>query len=358
MRYREAHRATVLLTALVLGAGAAGCSAARVDKAGGSAAAKAEPLALTLAAHDRDYAYGTFAKAVAGLSNGSMRVKIATNWRDVPGRAGIDYERGIVADVRSGRVPLGIIGARVWDTLGVRSFQALVAPFLIESLDLEGRAIQTEFAARALATLSRQGVVGIALLPGPLRRPFGVRRALVGPNDYKGGTIGIRPGGVAETTFDALGGVARGYAPADVSGLDGAELDLLVIAADAFDRRSRPLTGNVVFWPKPQTIIMNRAAFERLTPRERSVLRRAGREAIGPELRRDADDERYERSLLCNVHTVRIARASPSARRALQAKVRPVYRLLNESTLTKAWIAQIKRMREHYATGIDTVRCP
>jgi TRAP-type C4-dicarboxylate transport system substrate-binding protein len=350
------HRqAAVLSTSLALAAATAGCTGSHLDKAGGSRGVK-PPLVLKLATHDDDYAYGSFAAAVAKLSGGSMRIKIATNWRATGDPTEIDYERGIVTDVRSGKVPLGIVGVRVWDTLGVPAFRALVAPFLIESLDLEARAIEGEHGRRALPSVSRRGVVGIALLPGLMRRPFGITRALVKPSDYDGAKIGIRPGRAAAATIAALGGVGRSFLAGDVSGLDGAELDLLVISTDVLDSPSRPLTGNVVLWPKAQTIVMNRAAFRRLTAEQRAILRRAGRAALEPELKRDARDERYLRSLLCNSETP-VVMASAADRAALRRAVASVYRSLERDPDTKSWIAQIRRMRKTAATGTDVVRC-
>jgi TRAP-type C4-dicarboxylate transport system substrate-binding protein len=252
-------RATPALVAVVLVAAATACGGAGVDKAGGPAATK--PVVLTLAAHDDDYAFGSFAAAVERISGGSMRINVVNSWRNYE----VDYERGIVDDVRTGRVQLGIVGVRVWDTLGVTSFRALVAPFLVDSLPLERRALESPLAGRALAGVERRGVVGIALLPGRLRRPFGITRALVGPEDYEGATIGVRIGGVARATFRALGATARGYVSGGLSGVDGADLDPATIVLDGYDEPSRTLTANVVLWPKAQTIVMNRKAFATLT---------------------------------------------------------------------------------------------
>jgi len=352
MGYGSGRRqATTLFIAIVLAPGAAGCAGSHPDKAGGSASPK--PVVLALATHDDDYAYGTFADAVERVSKGSMRIRVVNNWRD----SDADYERAIVSDVRAGKVPLGIVGVRVWDTLGVPSFRALVAPFLIDSIDLEGRALASGFAPRALAAVSRHGVVGVALLPGLLRRPFGITRALVRPRDYRGATIGVRPSGVASTTVAALGGVARNNPPGDLSMLDGMEVDLLVISTDTLDRRSRPLTGNVVLWPKAQTIVMNRAAYARLTPGQREILRRAARAARSAELARDAHDERYLRSLLCTAGTLPVATATPSDLAALRAKVAPVYRALERDSFTKVWMRQIRRMRATSTAHPQSVRC-
>jgi TRAP-type C4-dicarboxylate transport system substrate-binding protein len=345
------RQATTLFIAVVLVTAAAGCAGSHSDKAGGSASPK--PVVLALATHDDDYAYGTFAAAVERVSNGSMRIRVVNNWRD----SDADYEKAIVSDVRAGKVPLGIVGVRVWDTLGVPSFRALVAPFLIDSLGLEGRALASGFAPRALEAVSRRGVIGVALLPGLLRRPFGITRALVRPRDYRGATIGVRRSGVASETIAALGGVARINAPSDLSGLDGMEIDLLVISTDTIDRRSRPLTGNVVLWPKAQTIVMNRGAYARLTPGQREILRRAARAARSAELERDAHDERYLRSLLCTAGTLPVATATASDLAALRAKVAPVYRALERDPFTKAWMRQIARMRATSAARPASVQC-
>ena len=329
---------------------AAGCGGGRVDKVGSPVE---KPLVLTLAAHDDDEAYGTFAAAVDRLSGGSLRIRIAENWRVTGTRRELDYERGIVADIRRGTVPLGIVGVRVWDTLGVRSFQALVAPFLIDSLALEGKALRSPLVLQALAGVRRDGVVGIALLPGRLRRPLGITRLFGGPTDYRDAKIAIRLGTVAEATFRMLGASPKGYIPGDVAGFDGAETDPLTITENGYDQGTRGLTSNVVLWPKPQTIVMNRKAFDALTPRQRQILAEAGRDALAPELARIARDQRLGVSILCSDDWFRLATATPADVAALRKAVQPVYDRIERNPLTRRWIAEIERKR----TVPDVVRC-
>ena len=281
-RALERRALGAVLTAAVLAALAAGCSVSHADKAGGSRPAK--PLVLTLAAHDDDEAYSTFAAAVERLSHGAIAVKIIGNWGVTGDRRELDFERGIIGAVRAGKVQLGIVGVRIWDTLGVDAFQALVAPFLIDSLELERRAIESPLASRALAMVEQHGVVGIAVLPGRLRRPLGITRPLIGVEDYRGAKIGTRPGAIARRTFRALGAQPATYVPTLLSGFDGAENDPLTIAENSYDEGARALTGNVVLWPKPQTIVMNRRAYDSLRPAQQRILRAAGREAVVPEL--------------------------------------------------------------------------
>jgi TRAP-type C4-dicarboxylate transport system substrate-binding protein len=348
--------ARAVLSPLVLIAAAvaaSGCGTRNVDKAGGQPPAR--PLVLTLAAHDEDEGYSSFAAAVARLSGGALRIRIALDWRASGDRREIDYERGIVADVRAGRTQLGIVGARVWDTLGVTSFQALLAPFLIDSLDLEGRALESPFAARALARVDRSGVVAIALVPGRLRRPFGVTRVLRGPRDYRGAVMGLRLGAVAAATYRALGASPKGYIPGDLSGFDGTDLDPLTVTQNDYDARARAMTRNVVLWPKPQTIVMNRRAFARLTPDERRILVAAGRVALAPELTRIARDQQLGLSSLCAVG-FSLATASRADRARLASVVRPVYDRIQRNAFTRRWIAEIRGMRA--TSTADVARCP
>ena len=349
---RRGAQAALLLMVLF----GAGCDNQHLDKAGGSAPEK--PLVLRLAAHDDDYAYGTFAAAVARLSAGSMRISVVPNWRVTGDRREIDYEVGTVSDVRRGRVPLGIVGVRVWDMLGVDSFQGLLAPFLVDTLALERRALASPLARRALASVERKGVIGIALLPGRLRRPLGITRPLIRPQDYHDAMIGVRPGDVAKATFDALGARAKGYVPVELSGFDGVELDPLTITENNLDVEARALTANIVLWPKAQTVVMNRAAFRALSPDRRKILEDAGREAVAPELARIARDQLFGLKTLCGYGGVRLASARPADLAALRRAVQPVYAGLEDDPLTKQWIDSILSFRAESPTPPDTLRCP
>ena len=328
---------------------AAGCHGAGGTKAGGSRHATAKPLTLTLFTGDSLFA-PEYAAAVERLSGGAIRIEIT-----VAGNAPA-YETKTVEAVRTGKAQLGSVGARIWDGLRVTSFRGLVAPFLIDSLGLESRVLEGPLAARMLAGLDRAGVVGLAVLPGPLRRPLGLSRRLVGPADYRRATIAIRLGGVARATFRALGATIKGYnighLPATA---DGAELDSNTIAQNGYDAQARALTANVVFWPRPQTIFINRSAFERLTPAQREILRRAGRETVAPELARVERDETAALASICNRGKVTLVTASPAALAALRATVRPVYAELERDPFTAALLRQVERLRAH--APADVLRC-
>ena len=195
----------------------------------------------------------------------------------------------------------------------------------------------------------------MALLPGPLRRPFGVSRALAGPEDYRGATIGIRPGGVAKAAFGALGAAAKGYVPGALDGFDGAELDPTTIVYSDFERGA--ITANVVLWPKPYSIVMNREAFAALTPEQRELLSRAGREALAPELRQIERDEAEALSDVCRRGRPTLVTATDSERAALREAVQPVYDELERDALTRDLLAEIGELRGDDTAPLESPGC-
>ena len=137
------------LAALGLLAGGCGSSASKA-----TGARSEEPVTLTLAnpnAGDADV--GAWMKAVERLSEGSIRIELRSDWRADEAQA----ERGTLADVHAGKVDIAKIAARAWDTLGVTSFQALHAPFLVDSLELERRVLTGPLGAEMLAGVRDAG---------------------------------------------------------------------------------------------------------------------------------------------------------------------------------------------------------
>lgn len=333
--------AGLALVAVAIAAAATACTGSG-DKAGGGSDG-GPPLVLTLESEDDVQLTPApeFAAAVARVSAGSLRIELVRAGRSTE----VDFERGVVDDVRRGKAQLGLVGVRVWDTLGVPSFRALVAPLLVDSLELERRVLASALPVQMLGGVERAGVVGIAVLPGPLRMPLGVTRAFVSPGDYRGATMGTRVAGVARTTFRALGARPRSTASGDLSGLDGIELDPTTIHYNGFDERRGWLTTNVVLWPKPYSIVMNRRAYDSLTSRQQELLRRAGREAATPERRQLARDAATALARVCAAGKLRLVEASPAELAALRRAVRPVYDELERDPETAGALREIADLR-------------
>jgi TRAP-type C4-dicarboxylate transport system substrate-binding protein len=328
----------VALTAVALVAVAVGCAGSGGDKAGGGSPGK--PLVLTLESEDDLSLTGApeFAEAVERVSEGAMRIQL------VPAGRGTErlWEKGVVEDIRGGKAQLGIVDARVWDTFGVKAFQGMLAPLLVDSLELERHVLESQLAMQMLESVERAGVVGIALLPGPLRQPFGISHPLLGPDDYRGTTMGMRPSGLVRTVLRALGARAKVYVPGVLSGLDGTDSNPKAIDYNSWEGS---LTTNVVLWPKPYTIVMNREAFDALTSEQQAVLRDAGRAAIAPELDETVYDSSESLRSACARGTLTLVSASAAEVAALREAMQPVYQELESDPKTRELIAGITEMR-------------
>jgi len=336
----------------VLAIGAAACSSGSLDKAGGP---DSKPVVLTLADGEGDISNAQpFADAVSTLSHGSLRIKIAGDWRpDDP-----SYETGLIKDVQAGKAQLGITASRAFDTVGISSFEALQAPFLIDTYLLERKVLDSAIPATMLQGLGPHGLVGLAVLPGPLRRPLGFTRPLIAPSSYRGATIGIRASEVTADIFDALGAIPiapeRSAAGDNIAGLTGIESHATGID-QGFATPGASLTGNVVFEPRPNVIFMSQHAFGSLTASQRGVLYQAAARARAAGVYEGNDTASMVD--LCR-RGLKIVSASPADMAGLRAAVQPVYRSLDSNSATRAFIDEITAMRQAIGGSPDAVTCP
>ena len=178
-----------VLASALLGAFAAGCSVSGnddADKAGGSDAPVVLRLAVADDADQPDAPFARyFARRVSALSDGSVRVRVV--W-DAAGQDSPGYELGIARLVRNGDFELGWMGARAWDRMGIKSFQALQAPFLVTDHELLGRITTGPLATRMLRGLDGHGFVGLAVVPEHMRYAFGAKKTAGIPRRLRRGT--------------------------------------------------------------------------------------------------------------------------------------------------------------------------
>src|SRR5215216_7325953 len=168
-RARLATVALAVVAAVV--AGGCGGGGGSGDKAGGSG----EPVVLRMANAYGDLQTGPviehFVSQVKARSGGNLRLQVASTWGDYAD----DAEQQVVRAVAAGKADLGWAGARVFDTMGVTSFQALQAPMLIDSYALEQAVLTSDISARMMDGLDKVGVHGLGVLADGLRRPIAVK---------------------------------------------------------------------------------------------------------------------------------------------------------------------------------------
>jgi TRAP-type C4-dicarboxylate transport system substrate-binding protein len=332
---------------------AAGCTAAAGggDKAGGGGAPVVLKMAEGTATFETDPAVADFVRRVQELSAGALRINVVPEW----GAGPPDGEQQTVRDVGAGKADLGSVGTRVFDTLGVNSFQALTAPMLIDSYPLERAVLSSEVPEQMLAGLQEAGVVGLGVLANGLRRPIAVNGPFLGPADWRGIVFDA-----SRSEGQAEGLRALGARSTDVTGaalteglkngeVQGAENNLLVYRVNGRETAAPYVTANVTLWPKMTALLANRDSFSRLTVEQREWLRRAAHDSA---LASTGLFEREDGIVadLC-ASGARFANASQGDLAALRQAFAPVYASLEQDPQTKSFIQRIEALKQVTPAG-------
>ncbi len=352
MRPKTADRRTrPLLLAALAALAVAGCAGADSDKAGSENKPKATVLTL---ANGNDDARNLepFAAEVERLSGGALRIEFKNAWR----AGDPNYETRVIRDVQAGKADLGWAGSRAFDDVDVASFDALHAPLLIDSYQLQRKVLESPVVPEMLDGLEPLDLVGVGVLPGPIRKPLGVSR-LLAPEDYEGRTVAFQRSQVAEETLRALGARAAEIPSAGaIDAYDGIEQHVSSIAGNEYDKVATYLAANVNLWPRPVVLFMNQKEFEGLDDRQRSALRGAARAALPATIALERADEEEGAAVLCR-RSVRFVMADEADLEALGRAVQPVYDRLERHAGSSAAIAQIRAMRSDAASPPDAPAC-
>jgi TRAP-type C4-dicarboxylate transport system substrate-binding protein len=335
-----------LLAATITSAITAGCSfshaSSGADKAGGSNAPTVLRLAVTDTSDQPDGpAAKYFAARMAKLSHGALRIDIRFQ---AAGDKTADVEQRTVRMVQAGKFDLGWVGARAWDELGVTSFEALQAPFLITSYPLLDRVVTSGIADKMLDSLRSQQVIGLALIPDELRHPVGLEHPLVSLAELSGARVRVSPSRVTRSLIRALGAIPVEVANAKMASvvgrhqIDGAELALGNAPSNG------TVTANVTFFGKALTLFAAREAFQRLTTQQRDLLMEAAKQTLKHVIA-TSPTERALAAAFCRQSGARIVLASTSQLAALARASRPVFAELERNAETSSFIAKIRRLR-------------
>ena len=204
---------------------------------------------------------------------------------------------------------MGWVGARALEGVGVTSFQALLAPLLVDSYELEAAVFEEGIAEQMLADITEQmladgdeaGLTGIAVLPGPLRKMMGIAQPFTAPADFADQVVGYSGGPLAERSLEALGAqpqLVAGSTP--LEGLDALDYHLAAIYGNFYFEQADYVTGNLNVWPRPVVVVMNADVFATLSADHQAALREAGVAASGGALEASSAGEAEAASGLCN----------------------------------------------------------
>ncbi|MEA2247218.1 MAG: C4-dicarboxylate-binding protein DctP [Solirubrobacteraceae bacterium] len=280
-----------------------------------------------------------FARQAKALSGGSVKVEAVYR---AAGEDPDDWDQQVSRMITGGKLDGGVLPARAWDTEGVSTLRALNAPFLVTSEAAVARIVTSPLAAELMSGLDEAGVVGLALMPDGLRHPFGIDKPFRAPEDFRGS-------GIRSPRSDTVYGLLRalGAEPDDYVGTDHqAEIDAgrLAGAETSFALSSSlPLkfaTGNVTFFPKVNTLVVNTDAWEDLSDEQRNVLRRAAERTRTWAIDDEVPDAEATRSF-CE-RGGRIVMAKPQQVQALKRAAQPVYAELERDPVTAELVDKLR----------------
>jgi TRAP-type transport system periplasmic protein len=333
----------------------AACSDPARDRAGGHAADQVRVLTF---AQEGGGAPGTallsWAEQVRSLSGGSLRVEFRNAWR----MGEPDFEVRTVGDVRDDKVDLAWVGARVFDRVGVTSFQALLAPMLVDSQTLQEEVFTAGLPNRMLEDLEPSGVVGLGVLPGPMRKVMGVSKPFLSPADFAGTVIGMQDSDLTSRTLTAWGATPKPVpSSAKLTGLDGYEQQLGSIMGNNYGSGAKYVTANLNLWPRPLVMIASPRLFDDLSAdQQRALKTAAARSWRAVQSAARSEDESSATTLCADGMNLAVAPAADLA--LLRAAVDPIYRGLDNDPQTHAWLEQIRALKASLAGGPDTASCP
>jgi TRAP-type C4-dicarboxylate transport system substrate-binding protein len=268
-------------------------------------------------------------------------------------------EQQVVRGVAAGTFDLGFAGTRIFDTLGVRSFQALTAPMLVDSYPLERAVTGSGIPRQMMAGLGPLHVTGLGVLADGLRKPIAAGAPLLGLRDWRGITFAsFRSQGQAEA-IRALGArVSNLFGPPLNQALAGGtvqgfEKNLLVYHENNMEAEAPYVTANVNLWPQTLAVIANPGRLAGLTPRQRGWLDQAARDAATRSTAL-ADGDPGLLASLCKSGT-RFANASAADIAAMRKAFAPVYAHLEQDPQTRTLIAEIGRLKDQTPPGAALV---
>ncbi|MEV6107916.1 TRAP transporter substrate-binding protein DctP [Streptomyces sp. NPDC051940] len=332
----------------------AGTACESRDRAGGSAGTEATVLTLAnIGGTIRPGQLEEWAREVRRRSKGSLRIEFRDEYREGEKNA----ETATVQDVRQNKVDLAWVGVRVLDRVGAPDFQALLAPLLVDSYELQAAVFEAGVADRMAAGLADAGLHAVGVLPGPLKRVVGVERPVLDVRSFAGRRFAVSDSSLVESTYRALGATPV-PAPADVdlAGFDGVEFQLGTVVGRHTNEQAGYVTGNLDLWPRPLAVLMSPAAHDRLTGGQRELLARTlkGRQAAAIDAAREEDRESAK--ALCGLG-MEIPSSSAAQLRALRDTVQPVYDELRRNARTAGWLDEIEALKKKTGAAPDSASC-
>jgi TRAP-type transport system periplasmic protein len=306
---------------------------------------------LTLAFNDdgsdapEDPALLWFSNSVTEVSQGKLTINVVYNCCG----STANYEEELVSEVAHSKFDLGWVATRALANSGVTSVEALNAPMLINSYDVERAVFDSSIPTKMLSGFKPAGVAGLAIEPGFLREPIHQGTALLGASDWKGSTFATVPSNENSQSLSDLGAVVKqvsgatrddGLADGQIQGFDNS----FEFASVAQEPNMPVVTGNVALWPRDTALIASPKLSAALTAQQRAWLSSAASAAA----KRVTDIEQANAAAiapLCDGNG-KIATATPAELDSLAKAFSPEYALLDKNSTTRNYISEIQDLKK------------
>lgn len=343
---RKKATATVI-TAVAVAALILGCGAAGATKAG-----KTGPVVLRSPDFNDAPALEYFQKRVLQLSHGALRIDPVSAWSFPKADTDLRKEKYVA----NGTADIGFVRTWSFDLLGVKTFQALTAPMLVDSDAVQRAVLASGIPDQMLPGLEKLGVKGLAVLANGLRKPAAVKRPLLRPADWQGISF-VTPR--SRGGFDAIQALGAHPVAADANlaalagtpKLQGLDKNLAIYRDSGLDAVAPYVTANVNLWPMMYVILVNPDRFSKLTADQQKWLRQAAADAEVRSTQLVDHDDSIIRQLCGSGHATRFANASTADLAALRVAFAPAIAKLEQDPQTKSFITRIQQLKKSTASG-------
>lgn len=299
---------------------------------------------VTTPTHPYGIALQDFANNVDKLSGGTLKIKLLPDY-------GGGNDATLLADERGGSVNMGSVSASIWDTVGVKSFQALQMPFLITNYKLEKAVLDSPIQQQMLAGTAAVGLHGLAIHEGGLRKPLSTGSCILTVQNFAGKKMRVPPSALLTDSIKALGAVPVPLALSDVylglkqGTVSSMEANYGLIYTQKFYEVSKCVTGNVNLWPFPSVLSINNTAWSGLTSQQQAWITSAASKV--PDDSISIVSSTVKPTLvdkLCATG-LKIGTATQADLAAMRNQVNPIYTQYASTGVTANFVKQIEKIR-------------
>jgi TRAP-type C4-dicarboxylate transport system substrate-binding protein len=287
-----------------------------------------------------------FFDAVRDGSGGSVTLDVSPNFE--PGVP--TGEADLIAAVKAGTVDVGLVGSRALHDAGVTAFDALQAPFLIDSYDRQAAVLRSPVIDEMASQIAGSGLAVVGVLPGSLFYLFSIEKPIVEPGDFAGTTVMAPRSPITRQVYETIGATVVDQNTPEAADHDAAELPLGAVLGNAAD--ARYLLANVPFEPRPIVVVMSEAGLAALDETQRAALQDAASRSIDETIRRSTAEDAENLANGCR-RNLTLLNATDDQRAALAAAVQPVLDGIDQSG---PWLGEIRALLGNEAAA-ESVTC-